>query len=485
MNVEAPAAVAGATRRVRVVLLSTYDLGRAPFGLASPAAWLTDADCDVRVNDLAVEALDEEAVRSADLIAFHLPMHTATRLAVARLPHLKELNPRARLCAYGLYAALNEEHLRSLGVADVLGGEFEASLVEVARQLGAPGLEDSVAEGARDLPSAPPSPGADSAAPAMPRLRFRAPARHLLPSPEAYAHLHLPDGTQRVVGYTESTRGCRHRCRHCPVVPVYQGRVRVVQREVVLEDVRRQVARGARHVTFGDPDFLNGPGHTLPLVRALHAEHPDVSWDATIKIEHLVRHAALLPELAALGCILITSAAESVDDRILARLEKGHTRADFENAARQVRNAGITLQPTFVAFTPWTTPEGWSSLLAAIADMDLVEHVAPIQLAIRLLIPARSRLLELDEVRRLAGAFDGEALVYRWQHPDPRVDALQRDAESLAGELARERAPRTESYARLWALAERFATAEDRDRVARAASYRRPPVPHLTEPWYC
>jgi radical SAM superfamily enzyme YgiQ (UPF0313 family) len=478
MSVPATSAVArlAPARVIRAVLLSTYDLGRAPFGLASPGAWLEQAGHSVRLNDLAVEPLDEDAVRAADLIAFHLPMHTATRLAVARVPQIRKLNPHARLVAYGLYAQLNREHLYAHGFAEALGGEFEAQLVEIARRAG---LEAST-------PAENPAVADDAdAARSMPRLQFLPPARHLLPDLGLYAHLHLPDGSHRVAGYTEATRGCRHRCRHCPVVPVYQGRLRIVQHDVVLEDVRRQVERGAQHLTFGDPDFLNGPGHTLPLVRAMRAEHPELSWDATIKIEHLVRHAELLPELAALGCVLITSAAESVDDHVLERLEKGHTRADFEHVARRVRDAGITLQPTFVAFTPWTAPESWASLLAAVAELELVEHVAPIQLAIRLLIPSGSRLLELDDILALVGPFDRESLVHPWRHPDPRVDSLQREAERLAGEAARSHLSRPETHAQMWALAEEYATTAERDRVARAASYRRPPVPHLTEPWYC
>jgi hypothetical protein len=419
---------------------------------------------------LAVEPLDEASVRAADLIAMHLPMHTATRLAVALLPRLHALNPHVRLCAYGLYAAMNERVLRAHGVTDVLGGEYEEALVQVAR---------AVAAGV----ATPVGPGDGGAA--LPRLRFRVPARGGLPGLERYAHLHLPDGTIRLAGYTEASRGCRHQCRHCPVVPVYRGHFRIVPRDIVLEDVRRQVELGARHITFGDPDFLNGPGHSIPLVRAMHGEHPDLSWDATIKIEHLVRHAAQLPELASLGCVLITSAAEAVDDHILERLEKDHTHADFVGVVGRMREVGIALHPTFVPFTPWTTVAGWARLLAQVADLGLVGNVAPIQLAIRLLIPAGSRLLEVEDVRGLVAPFDPEALAYPWRHPDPRVDAVQREAEAVARTAARTGFPRREVFSRLWALAGSHASDRDRQRVARALAHAETPVPYLSEPWFC
>ena len=130
-----------------------------------------------------------------------------------------------------------------------------------------------------------------------------------------------------MVGYTEASRGCRHLCRHCPVVPIYNGQFRVVQPDVVLADIDAQVAAGARHITFGDPDFFNGPTHAMRIVEALHAAHPDVTYDVTIKVEHLLQHRDLLPRLADTGCAFVTSAVESIDDRVLRLLDKGHTRA--------------------------------------------------------------------------------------------------------------------------------------------------------------
>src|SRR6202035_1086609 len=85
--------------------------------------------------DLARQALNEPAIREADLIAIYLPMHTATRLAAQILPALRAQNPNAHFCCYGLYAPMNERYLRSLGVAPILGGEVENCLVHLAERL--------------------------------------------------------------------------------------------------------------------------------------------------------------------------------------------------------------------------------------------------------------------------------------------------------------------------------------------------------------
>lgn len=122
---------------MRALLISTYEMGRQPFGLASPAAWLRGAGWDVACADVAKERLDPDRVRDADLVAFHLPMHTATRLALPVIALVRRLNPDARLCAYGLYAPLNGDALRALGVDDVLGGEFEEELTAIAVGLSA------------------------------------------------------------------------------------------------------------------------------------------------------------------------------------------------------------------------------------------------------------------------------------------------------------------------------------------------------------
>jgi hypothetical protein len=279
---------------------------------------------------------------------------------------------------------------------------------------------------------------------------------------------------------TEASRGCKHFCRHCPVVPVYRGLFRIVQSEIVIEDIRRQVAAGAGHITFGDPDFFNGPTHAMRVVDALHASHPDVSYDVTIKVEHLLRHRDLLPRLATTGCAFVTSAVESVDDRVLGLLDKGHTRADFAAVVAITREAGLTLTPTFVAFHPWLTLEGYCDLLATLVELDLVDHVAPIQLAIRLLLPDGSRLLTIDELRRHVTGFDAATLTHRWSHPDPRVDALHRDVAEIVG--ARLTADRRSVFEEIRALA------HDRAGVARVSpqpARHRATVPYLNEPWYC
>jgi Radical SAM superfamily len=456
---------------MRVVLISTYELGRQPFGLASPAAWLRAVGASVTCVDLSRESLPEDEVRAADLVAFYVPMHTATRLAVAALPAVRELNPRAHLCFYGLYAPVNESYLRGMGVETILGGEFEEGLRSLAERLGA-GNVAAANNGQRE------------AVISVARQKFITPDRTGMVALDKYARLMMPSGEARTVGYTEASRGCKHLCRHCPIVPVYNGVFRIVDREVVMADIRQQVSAGAGHITFGDPDFFNGIGHAIPLVEELHREFPGLTYDATIKVEHLLKHSDCLGKLRDTGCLFVTSAVESVDDAVLERLEKNHTRADFLRVVEMLREIGLALQPTFVPFTPWTTLEGYCELLEVLREEELVENVAPIQLAIRLLIPAGSRLLELDEIRRGVGDFDEAALVYPWRHPDPRVDRLCEQIQGIVHSGEQMKRGRAQIFERIEDAA--FAVADGGiTRSALPVLASRAAVPYLNEPWYC
>ncbi|MFZ3211101.1 MAG: CUAEP/CCAEP-tail radical SAM protein [Terriglobales bacterium] len=461
-------------RDLSVLLISTYELGRQPFGLASPAAWLRADGYCVRLLDLSRQTLDEDAVRRAELIGIFLPMHTATRLGVCALAKARALNPRAHLCAYGLYAPVNADLLRGLGVATILGGEFESGLRSLARRLAE--TEGDLTK----LPQAEPEVSLD-------RQEFLVPDRTGLPPLDKYARLTLPDGSTRVVGYTQASRGCKHRCRHCPIVPVYNGKFRIVGREVVLEDIRRQVAAGAQHITFGDPDFFNGPAHAVEMVQALHREFPDLSYDVTIKVEHLLEQRELLPVLRQTGCAFVTTAVESVDDRVLRMLDKGHSRADFIHLAKLMRALGLFLVPTFVPFTPWTTLDGYQELLGTIAKLELIEQVPPVQLTIRLLIPAGSRLLEITDLYGIElGAFEPERLIYPWRNPDPRVDELQRKVEEMVQCESKKGAGRSEIFAQTWKLTQLARGADLEQTIpAMPPAAARVTIPYLTEPWYC
>jgi len=250
-----------------------------------------------------------------------------------------------------------------------------------------------------------------------------------------------------------------------------------------MQDIRQQVAAGAQHISFGDPDFFNGIRHALELVEEFHREFPNITYDATIKIEHLRKYESHLPKLKETGCLFVISAVEYLDDAVLQSLDKGHTREDFLHVVKTFRALGMTLHPTFVPFTQWTTIESYLDLLQVLHAQSLIENVAPIQLGIRLLIPEGSRLLELEEVRRAIGPFDPQSLFYPWKHANPRIDALSEAIQAIAAEGDRRKESRSAVFARIWKAA--HATAGLDAPILQPLQAPAAAIPFLSEPWYC
>jgi radical SAM superfamily enzyme YgiQ (UPF0313 family) len=485
-----------------VLLVSCYELGHQPFTLASAWAELEIAGHRVEAFDTSLDALDLAAVARARLVVISVPMLTALRLGARVAEQVRALNPEAHICLLGLYAWMNAREVLRDSADSVIGGEFERALVELAGALAAQA-------GAARSAAIPAIGGVTTrktleetgrvALPILEKLEFHTPRRAGLPALDRYAKLLGPaEGEQRSTGYVEASRGCKHRCRHCPIVPVYDGRFFVVDADIVLADAAQQIATGARHLTFGDPDFLNGVRHSMRIVRELHARHPEVTFDVTIKVEHVLAHREVFPELRALGCVFVVSALESLSDRVLHELDKGHTRADILEALSVLRAAGLPLRPSFVPFSPWATLEDYIDLLEFVFAERLTESVDPIQLAIRLLFPNQTALLwprggpprpagsaaaqpiEAEPPRWL-GEYDASELGYRWRHEDPRMDALHADVSRVVERGAEHGRPNHVVLAEIRELAYAAAGRDAPPLPPVEPSY----VPRLSEAWFC
>lgn len=431
----------------RVLLISTYEQGHQPLGVAAPAAALIGAGHGVSALDLAVESVSTDRLRNvagdADLIGISTPMHTAARLGVRIARSLSDMSEK--VVFYGLTAG----SLRELGLGRAISGDVDGQLVALADGQAA------------------------SSIPLFDRRERPLPHRSILPPLDRYARYRDADGGMHLAGYVEATRGCAHRCTHCPITPVYAGRLRLNGEATVLADIEQQVAQGAQHITFGDPDFLNAPGLAMSLLRQSRRQHPSLTFDLTIKVEHLLEHRALLPELASLGVTFITSAFESVDDALLGILDKGHTTGDLEIALELVEVASIALRPTWLPFTPWTAPQHYLDLLQFIETRRLIDVTPPVQLGLRLLAPSDSPLVgPMREIGSLVD-YDEDGLTWNWRHSDERMDSLQSEITALA--------ERGGSFAEIKRAACEALDAEPWPDVSAPHVHR----PGLTEDWFC
>ena len=457
-----------------ILLISCYELGHQPFHLASLLAMLRQAAYSPASVDTSVETLTDEAILKARFVAVSVPMHTALRLGEQVALRVRSINPSVHICFYGLYALLNADYLLQGTIDSAIGGEYEGPLLQLIAT-----LERGETE---------PTPGVSTLRSGsgawIQRTQFVVPERQQLPPLDRYARLEH-NGEVLLAGYTETTRGCKHTCLHCPITPIYHGRFFAIPAQIVLADIRAQVAQGARHITFGDPDFFNGPTHAMRITRALHQEFPNVTFDATIKIEHLLKQRHLLPELKDLGCVFVVSAVESINDSVLRHLDKGHTGTDVAEAFAVMEQIGIPLRPSLLPFSPWETLESYIALLTFFEERQLIEHIDPVHFSIRLLVPPGSALLDAPDSHQWLGELDPASYTYRWQHPDSRMDELQRRVAALVEDAERAQADPIETFFFIKALA-LAANGQDINVSRAVEDYgTRKILPHLTESWFC
>ena len=444
----------------RVLLVSTYELGAQPLGLAWPAAELTRAGHEVRSVDLAVEPWPAADVGWAEAVAFSVPMHTALRLALAAIDRLRARAPACR--------------------------------------------SPSTACTPRWRPQPAPLARATSRSPARPappsRAGWRGTARWVAPrwpstsgghGPQAWTVSCSRVGAPRSRGLPPLSRHGRRRAARRdgrgepglqPPLPALPGPRRLqravapVGAEAVLADVDGLVAAGAGHVRFADPDFLNRPAHALRV--AVGPPRPAPRRHVR-RDDKVLRVPAAPPRRRRR-----TRGPRDRSSRLGLRVDERHRagpagqgphggrrRPCRRRAARGGRRDPAPLLP----FTPWTCRQDLVDIVDFVAAFDLVANVDPVQYSIRLLIPPGSLLLEADDPV-LAGRlqeFDAALLGYRWSAEDPLLDELQAELAALTERAAETAEPAAATYAAVRALV--FARLGRRDPVPRSPSRRAAP----------
>jgi len=442
---------------VRLLLISTYELGRQPIHLASPAAALRAAGHEVSTIDTAVEDLGAASLDSFDAVAVSVPMHTAMRLAIGIASQIRSVHADLPIAFYGLYAGVGKEHTLGAVADRLFAGEYESELVEWASSLN---RETSLVVD-------------------IGKTDFLVPDRSTLPPLSEYARLEW-EGEARLVGAVEASHGCRHRCRHCPIPVLYDGRMRVVGAKAVIDDIDQMVNAGVQHVTFGDPDFLNAPRYSADLLRQAHLRHPDLTFDVTVKVSHILQHRDLWSELSELGLLFVVSAFETVEETTLEILDKNHTVADMRAAVGLLRAAGIFIRPTWLPFFPWTTTDDIVELVRFLDEMSLWEATDPVQLAIKLLIPEGSLLEKHTAVVPHLDRYEPTSLTWEWAFADPEAELLHKELDALAAAGSDCGA---EALTTLGLMREAVGRAAGADLGPMPSSTG--PVPHLTESWFC
>lgn len=409
---------------MKVLIIATYELGHQPFSSLALCAELNQEGHQTTLFDLEkseehAQTL-EQGLQQAQALLVAVPMHTATTIALELIANIAIDFPNLPIGLFGLYASnLQSQDLPSQ-VKLLASGEVRRDITKWVKELASPtSMDVKPLEVIRRTKEATKG--------SQPRLN------RLQALPIAHYTKLLINGEEKLVGYTETTRGCNHKCTHCPVPVVYDGRIRINLPEWVIPDIDQLVEAGAEHITFGDPDFFNAPAHAMKVLGTMHHRHPKLTFDVTIKIEHLLLHNDLLPELALMGCVFIVSAFEHTSERVLEVLQKNHSKSDMTKAIQLCRDNSIEIRPSLLPFTPWTTPSDIKDLFEFVIENNIVANIDPVQFSIRLLVPEGSLLLQSEATSHyFIPPQSSSPLTYEWVSKFEELEVLQQELTKIA-----------------------------------------------------
>tara|TARA_Y100001970_G_scaffold16755_1_gene18865 strand:- start:2289 stop:3725 length:1437 start_codon:yes stop_codon:yes gene_type:complete len=455
------------SKNLNIVAISLYDLGHQPLPLAAAAAIFKKHSCDFSLIDLSISNLNEDEITAADIILISVPMHTAARMALNILPTLKELNPDAHISAFGLYAIQLEDSLSENYLDSAFAGEFE------------PNLELLLQEYVKGNNSHVSSKTWEKLRTDFARQKFFVPERKKLPNLNEYAKIQYRDN-EKINGYIETSRGCAHICSHCPVTAVYQGKFRIIDQASILSDVDNLINQGAEHITFGDPDFFNAPKHSLKIASMIKTKYPFLTFDATIKVEHILEYEELIQTLDDLGFLYIISAFESTSDNVLKHLKKNHNLYDMYHVLEICKNANLFIKPTWIPFTPWMKYADYVRMLNFIIENDLVGLTPRIQYGIKLLIPKYSALFDSDSLSEFDMQYSSDLLNHEWSHKNSEVEMLFAEVSQLLQSSNEDAMSQVNFFQKLCNLV----AARTDESIINCQSFTGPSI-GSTENWYC
>jgi len=428
---------------LKILLLSFYDLGKQPKIISELYKKLDNGSNQIDVVDYSIEEKNL-TLDNYDVLGIYASMHTASVLAEQYLRDRKLPN---KLFVFGLYANVFSEMFSNFQSIHSFDSDELESLLEV--QLN-------------------------------PNYSFKhsVPDRTILPSITDYSH--IVDGSNNLIaGSVETTYGCKHECTHCPVPIEFKGMFKTFGTEKIITDVTNQVEEGAKHISFNDPDFFNGPKHALKILQLLNEKHPSITYDSTIKVEHILKYPDYFQELKNLNMLFVISAFETTNDHVLNILQKNHSFNDLNKAVELSLENKIDIRPTWMPFSPWTEQNDLISIIKLIENYKLRETVDPIQLTIKLLVPKNSLILKRPEMKEYLLDYDPSSFSYAWKYKFPNIDNIQNELFTYV--LQHESENEYTQYLGLVDILE----SHTNETLLNSEKYSQRIVPKLSETWFC
>mgnify|MGYP000742691943 FL=1 len=428
---------------MKILLLSFYDLGKQPKIISELYKKLDNGSNQIDIIDYSIEEKDL-TLDNYDVLGIYASMHTASVLAEQYLRDRKLPN---KLFVFGLYANVFSEMFSNFQSIHSFDSDELESLLQVQLNLNY-------------------------------SFKHTVPDRTILPSITDYSH--IVDGSNNLIaGSVETTYGCKHECTHCPVPIEFKGMFKTFGTEKIITDVTNQVEEGAKHISFNDPDFFNGPKHALKILQLLNEKHPSITYDSTIKVEHILKYPDYFQELKNLNMLFVISAFETTNDHVLNILQKNHSFNDLNKAVELSLENKIDIRPTWMPFSPWTEQNDLISIIKLIENYKLRETVDPIQLTIKLLVPKNSLILKRPEMKEYLLDYDPSSFSYAWKYKFPNIDNIQNELFTYVLQHESEN-----EYAQYLGLVD-ILESHTNETLLNSEKYSQRIVPKLSETWFC
>jgi anaerobic magnesium-protoporphyrin IX monomethyl ester cyclase len=162
----------------------------------------------------------------------------------------------------------------------------------------------------------------------------------------------------RTIAY-HSSMGCPFKCSFCAVVPIYNARWRGKSAQLIYEDIKYLKDEfGGNAIEFHDNNFFVSEKRTVEFSKLIQPEN--MIWWGEGRIDTIDKYSDKSLELMrASGCKMIFFGAETGNDEILKKMDKGGTQSSAQIRAFAARMAKFDIIPeySFVLGTPADTPE--------------------------------------------------------------------------------------------------------------------------------
>ena len=428
---------------MKILLLSFYDLGKQPKIISELNGKLLNGVNTIDIIDYSIEDKDIE-LENYDVLGIYASMHTASVLAEE---YLRDKQLPSKLFVFGLYANVFSEMFVDFKTINSFDND------ELDNFLGIE-LNKNYS------------------------YKHSVPDRTLLPSITEYSH--IVDGSNNLVaGSVETTYGCKHECTHCPVPIQFKGSFKTFGIDKIIKDVENQIEAGAQHISINDPDFFNGPNHALKILEKLNIQFPEITYDSTIKVQHILKYQEYFKRLKDLNMLFVISAFETTNDKVLNILQKNHTSDDLRTAVELSLENNIDIRPTWMPFSPWTEKSDLVNIIKLIENYKLRETVDPIQLTIKLLIPKNSLILQSGEIKQYLESYDPSSFSYSWKYENSVIDEIQNSLFNYV--LENESVDEYTQYLGLVKIIESYTD----NPLLVHSDYPMKNVPKLSETWFC